>query len=250
MTAPAFQLKEKTAIAIAAAAFLCGCPALAQYSANGFGTTTLRDPLIPGASNAPAFTPAPLGAPPPIGNGPVPLPVTPGMLGGPLPPPTMVPMPPTGAGDTATVNSYAQGSLTPPPSTQGAEPPMICPDNAGYQPPASIVNIQAQGGIVGSGPTQKWNGQTTRDLGVSKLGLGSMTTDFGQNISNLPSVQARGITRSVSQDGPRAAQYPGQMDQVNRSPNLAGAQETQDLYGSRTLFKGANLRAQMTIAPY
>src|SRR5579883_2342439 len=64
MTAPAFQLKEKTAIAIAAAAFLCGCPALAQYSANGFGTTTLRDPLIPGASNAPAFTPAPLGAPP------------------------------------------------------------------------------------------------------------------------------------------------------------------------------------------
>jgi len=47
------------------------------------GTTTLRDPLVPGASSGFPGVPAPLGAPPPFGSGAIPLPVTPGQTTGP-----------------------------------------------------------------------------------------------------------------------------------------------------------------------
>ncbi len=52
------------------------------------GTTTLRDPLVPGASFSYPWIPAPLGLLPPLGSGLTPDPVNPGMLGE---PPTMVP---------------------------------------------------------------------------------------------------------------------------------------------------------------
>ena len=251
MFLPTNQLKKSALLTLAGLVLLAG-PALAQYASNGFEATTLRTPLIPGAPWSPDNMPAPLGQPEIPGDGDIPLPVTPGMLGGPLPPPTMVPMPPVGAGDKGTVNSYAAPYLTPPPSTPGTDPGMINPDSAGYYPPAAIVNVQQQGGLPdGSAPITKWNGQTTRDLGMSKVGQGSLTTDFGQLPATLPSVQSSGITPSNSQDGPRQATYPGQVGATtNRQPNLAGAQATTDLYGNRTLFKGANLRAQMTIAPY
>jgi hypothetical protein len=117
------------------------------------------------------------------------------------------------------------------------------------QPPAETVDINPSGGIFGQAPIQRWNAQTTRDLGLVR-NYGSQTTDFGQNIDNISSVQSRGIKRSKPEDGPRPATYPGQVKcESLRELNKPGAQETQD-EAFRVLFKGANLRARMTIAPY
>ena len=70
----------------------------------GVGTTTLRDPLVPGASWASPGYPAPLGLLPPIGSGYTPDPVNPGMLGE---PPSLVPW----ANGTAG-NPYSQPTNT------------------------------------------------------------------------------------------------------------------------------------------
>lgn len=241
---------QGTAIALAAAfAFIAGSPeAFAEYS--GFQETeTLRTPLIPGAAWSPAYQCPPEGQPPPVGDGPVPAPVTPGHLGGPCPPPTAVPLPPMGPMDKPAINAMLAPYLTPPPSTAGEDPGLL-PGVNGYIPPASVVQINPGGGIDGQAPTTRWGGQSTKDFGRPK-NYGALTVDFGQDIDTLPAVTSQGIVRSVSEDGPRPAIVPGRMGATtNKQANLAGAHTTVDLHGNRILFKGANNRSRMTIAPY
>lgn len=223
-------------------------PAWAEYS-GGPETETLRSPLIPGAVWSPPFACPPEGQPPPVGDGMCPAPVTPGHLGGPCPPPSDVSLPPLGPMDKDIVNAMVAPYLQPPPSAPGPDPGML-PGTNGFTPPASVVNINPRGGIYGSAPTQRWGGQPTRDFGYPK-NYGSQSTDFGQDIDQLPSVQARGIQRSVSEDGPRPAVVPGQFGApTNRQASIPGAHVTQDLHGNRQLFKGPYQRSVMTIAPY
>ena len=81
------------AIMLAGCLFAAAVPAFADYRDTQGETTTLRNPLIPGASYADQLMPAPMGQPPPIGDGPTPLPVIPGD-NAPIPPPTGTADPP------------------------------------------------------------------------------------------------------------------------------------------------------------
>ncbi len=230
---PRQALLAGLAAALASTAWLASPAGAQEYM-------TLRDPYIPGAIVTPPMMEAPAGNPPPPGDGMTPLPVTPGMLGGPLPPPSQVPMPPVGPCDQSLVNSYAQPYLTPPPSTPGSDPGILPGTTSGYKPPAIVTTVSGAGGLQGNAPIQKWQGQTSRDFGNYRT-FGSQTTDFGQNVVQISPVQL-----SQSEDGPRGLAANGAPAQ----PNLSGAQQTTDLYGNRTLFRGPNLRAVMTIAPY
>ena len=223
-------------------------PTFAQYS-GGQESQTLRTPLIQGAPWSEANEPPAVGDPPPVGSGMSPLPVTPGHSGMPGKPPSAFDLPATGAMDKNIVNEMLAPYLQPPPSTLGDNPGMIA-GSPGFEPPAALVYINPQGGIPGNAPIKHWGGQTTHDLGLPRIN-GSQTVDFGQNIDKLPSVVAHGIKRSVSCDGPRPAIYPGRFGaDTNRQTNLPGANYTQNPHGNRQLFKGANLRALMTIADY
>ena len=161
--------------AIAVAAFSClGQAAFAQAS------SILRDPLIPGAQSTPPFICPPEGAPPPVGMGPTPAPVTPGM-GGPstlLPWVPAVPANQVGIGNSGIPLPFGPpvamppGVLGPlltpfvpgPSSTPGADPGSLTAP-AGSFNPARDVNVQPQGGFAGTGgynttiPTQRRGGQ-------------------------------------------------------------------------------------------
>ncbi|MBI4533780.1 MAG: hypothetical protein HY711_07510 [Candidatus Melainabacteria bacterium] len=223
-------------------------PVKAQYD-DPMSFSALRSPLIPGAQwNEPYTAPEPGQSPPP-GQGMCPAPVTPGHIGPPPKPPSAVELPPVGPLEKGTVNALVAPYLKPPQSTAGEDPGLLHGPN-GFSPPAAVVNVSPQGGIYGEAPIRRWGGQTSRDLGVPRT-FGSQTTDFGQDIDGLSSVQSRGIRRLVSEDGPRPQPYSIQMGTgTTRQANLAGAHTTQDLHGNRQLFKGANLRSLMTIAPY
>jgi hypothetical protein len=241
MTYSSLSLKSAL-FALAAAIFMAGGFGVAQAQ-----TTSLRTPLIQGAPNASAGQAPQQGAPPPIGSGDTPMGVTPGMTGDPLPPPSAVslpPMSPLDRGPGGQVNSLVAPYLTPPPSTLGADPGML--PNNGY-PSATQVNINAGGGMPGDQAPQTRSGrQTTRDLGIKRTS-GSTLSDFGELLPNKPDLK---MTPQYSQDGPRSVATSQGGAGGTRSPNLAGAQTTQNLYGNRTLFRGANERARATIAPY
>jgi hypothetical protein len=192
----------------------------------------------------PPFVAPQEGQAPPIGDGYNPAPVTPGHSGGPLPPPTDVYIPPVGALDKDTVNSYVAPYLTPPPSAQGADQGLVHPTQAGMMPPAEVVNINPNGGIFGQASIRRGGAQTTRYLGLVRT-FGSQTTDFGQNIDGIAKVR-----RSKAEDGPRQSTYPGQPNaESNHELSKPGAQVAKDEQ-FRVLFKGANLRSRQTIAPY
>lgn len=230
--------------------------------ANAQSTTDMFTPLIPGAlSSPPGIAPIP-GSPPPIGSGMTPVPVTPGMTGAPtllpwvnnVPANTMgianstmtLPVAPSVAMAPGTLGPSLTGSIPGPPSTPGANPGMLnVPAN--YNLSAAQVSVNAGGSLPnGAAPIYGRGGQATRDFGLPKY-TGSLTTDFGQPLTNNPYIA---IQPQFSQNGPRAANYPGQINSINRASNLPNAQETEQLYGSRILFKGPNLPPQSTIAPY
>lgn len=226
-------------------------------------TTTLRNPLIQGAPFTQAGAAASPGQPPPVGDGMTPQPVTPGMGGGPTHLPGIDRLPanqvnvnssqvgvPIGAATLAPPQTLGQSiNIPPPPSTPGADPGVLAPNNSGYTPPAAWVNINPAGGMPGDqAPKRKWGGQTTKDFG-SKRG-GSTLTDFGDPLQRKPDLK---MQPQCSEDGPRQATYPGQMGSSNRAPNLRNAQTAQDLYGDHTLVKdgfGNYVQPRMTIAPY
>ncbi len=204
------------------------------------GMQSLRNPLIPGVPSAGPMEQAQEGMPPPPGDGDTPMPVTPGHEGNPLPPPSAVTVPATSPLDKSEVNSAVAPYLTPPPSTPGQNPGMLPGTLSGYRPPALMTEVQPQGGLQGNAPIHKWDGQTTRDYGLVRP-RGSQSTDFGRPLDQVSVVRT-----NKTEDGPRPIGQNG----APMQPNLGGAQQTSDLYGARTLYKGAYLRPVMTIAPY
>lgn len=214
---------------------LAGSQAVLAQTCDLAGTpaTTLRTPLIDGAWSAPPGLPAPEGQPPAPGDGMVPAPVTPGHLG----PPTLIPSvthTPGGIGSPSydlpfnPASQWAPGEFgpshqsPPPPSTPGFDPGQLPGPRDFRPPPASIVNIQPGGGIVGWAPETRWGGQTTADWGLYKHDA-KRAFDFGQ-----------GMPGQTSQDGPWQTR--------------PGATPTFDLYGQRrSPRKGPGI---MTIAPY
>lgn len=243
--------KVKGVVAIAAACF-----AFAQLPAYSYGegdlTTTLRDPLIWGAPNAPAGMPAWEGQPPPIGQGFMPPAVTPGMWGPPTLPPTEVSIPPLDGSQRQQASDYAAPYLNPPPSTQGYDSGSINGSAGGYSAdslpaPVTVTNINPGGGLQGTPPIYRWGGQTTADFGHNlNYGNASYAYDFGQKLSQKPDLAK---TPQESQDGPRGRlpnQGPGC---IRHAPSLPDAQATAIQYGNRIL-RQDNQRAQLTIAPY
>jgi hypothetical protein len=117
-------------------------PAFAQ------GTTTLRNPLIPGAQSTAPGMPAALGAPPPVGSGPTPIPVTRGMSG----PPTLPPWIVNGPSDDIDVrNSHVNLPVN---NSVLAPPGYLGPALAGYVPGAPSTPGLVTGatpGLVQSG---------------------------------------------------------------------------------------------------
>ncbi|HEY9678460.1 MAG TPA: hypothetical protein V6C76_10655 [Drouetiella sp.] len=244
MTKEAVFAIKSTMYALVAALLLVGNCIEANAQATG-----LRTPLIQGAPNAAAGEAPMQGDPPPVGSGSTPMGVTPGMTSGYAPPPSDVPMPPMSPLDRGSgggVNSYVQPFLTPPPSTPGVDPGMLPTPLSGASQAAVQVNINPGGGYPGDQAPQTRTGrQTSRDFGLARTN-GSTLTDFGELLINK---QVK-VQPQFSQDGPRAVQTTTDGSGNTRNPNLSGAQTTQDLHGNRTLFKGANLRARATIAPY
>jgi hypothetical protein len=209
------------------------CLVSPQAWSQGQGNTTLRNPIIPGAPTAAPYEQVQEDRPPPPGDGDTSAPVTPGMEGDPIPPPSDIQLPPSSPLEPPQVD------VPPPPSTPGEDPGLLPGTTSGYKPPALETNVNPQGGLSGDAPTHKWGGQTSHDYGLKRT-KGSQTTDFGQPLKQVAAVQP-----FQSEDGPRPLGSNGAPTQ----PNLAGAQQTTDLYGNRTLFKG-NQHAVMTIAPY
>ncbi len=224
-------------------------------------------PLVPGALSSGPYIAPMAGPAPPMGSGFTPMPVTPGMTGSPTLPPSVLNTPANNidvGNSNMTLSSFnpaatsAPGVLGPsltgqipgPVSTPGANPGSLTSDpiNYGYNPSAVVVNVNSGGGLPnGSAPITGRGGQATRDFGLNKTGIGSLTTDFGQPLNANPNIA---IQPQYSQDGPRAAQYPGQMDEINRAPNLPNAQPTISLFGSQILFKGSANPPLQTYAPY
>lgn len=201
----------------------------------------------------PPYEPAPEGQAPPIGDGFAPMGINPGHLGyGVTTPASHVPgIPPVPAGQQGKdmVNGYVAPYLTPPPSTEGPDPGLVHNPQDFYNPPAAWVNINAGGGMPGDqAPTQRWGGQTTRDLGrnpgFSRGSMGSSLTDFGEKLREKPDLK---MQPQSSEDGPRQGAGGGG---GGRQSSLPGAQATEDLHGNRSFFKGENLRSRLTIAPY
>jgi hypothetical protein len=130
------------------------------------GTTTLRDPLVPGASSSGPGIPAPPGAPPPFGCGPTPFPVTPGQTNGPTFEPWNINFPADQAGlsnsgigvpiaiPTALPPGVVGPLLTPvvpsAPSTQGAAPPYRQAP-PGFINPSQQITVPVGGSYPGTG---------------------------------------------------------------------------------------------------
>src|SRR5262249_8181619 len=202
--------KQIFRVAVAIAAFGISQICQAAYAQS---SSTLRTPLIPGASSAPPFVPAPEGQPPAIGDGPTPAGVVPrqalpstllpwipaipanqiyqGTSGIPLPFTPPVEMPPGVLGPLMTPFIPA------PPSTPGPDPgSMLAPQ--GFINPAQELNINPQGGIPGTGgynttiPTVRRGGQETHQWELR-----------GRNSSLIPGM-GDGSQDQVSRLGPYA----------------------------------------------
>jgi len=229
------KIAKAISTALLAVAAISG-PAFA-YGENDV-VNTLRTPLIYSAPNGPAGMPAYEGAPPPEGSGYFPMPVTGGQYGNPLSPASAVSMPLFGAMDKGQVNTWVAPYLTPPPSTKGTDPYAINGSSGGYGIPApvSVVDVGPSGGLQGNAPIERWQSQRSFDYGQPNNVRynSSVLNDFGQKLTDKPDLK---MMPQSSEDGPRP-----------RNGNTG--QITQDLHGNRSLFKGPNLRSQLTIAPY
>lgn len=212
---------------------------------------TLRNPYIPTASVTPPDMAADPGQPPPMGSGDLWIPTPGGDWGAPFAPPSHVYISPTSPLEKDLVNAEFAPYWQPAAQNDPVDYGPIPGTTSGWIPPAALVNINPEGGMPGDfAPRERWNGQTTRDLGYPKM-YGSRLTDFGLDIDKMPSVVSRGVVRNQSQDGPRPFIFPAPIGaKENREPNLNNAQITQDLHGNRQLFKGPVLRARMTQANY
>ncbi len=171
---------KKISLATLALSFAIGQSALAQCNLAGSPNSTLRTPLINGASSAPPFVPAPEGQPPAVGDGPTPAPVIPGQGGSPTLLPWIpaipsnqidhgnsgIPLPVTPAVEMppGVLGPLLTPFIPAPPSTPGADPGSLQAPQGSFNP-AQNVNINPQGGIPGRGgycttiPTMRRGGQ-------------------------------------------------------------------------------------------
>ena len=210
-------------------------------------TTTLYDPLVPGAQSSLPFVPPPNEPPPAPGDGPTPLPVNPGMGG----PPTLLPWVPnvpaydidlqnTGIGlpvnpSIATPPGVLGPLLTPfipnAPSTPGPAPSYL-QSPQGYINPAEEVGVQTQGGLPGTGgyygtiPNIRRGGQQTHQWEeralTSVLGGGGNSQD---EVTELGPLAGFGVPYGVPtgngyNNGPAGSNN----DNRNSSIDLGGGQ--------------------------
>ncbi|MBI5174803.1 MAG: hypothetical protein SFV17_01770 [Candidatus Obscuribacter sp.] len=165
--------------------------------APGGPVTTLRTPLIPGQQTGAPFMSPIEGAPPAIGDGPTPVPVTPGMGGAPTLLPWVpsipanqidnsfsgIPLPvsPAVVSPPGVLGPSLTGIVPAPPSTPGADPGSLTAP-IGMINPSQQVNIIPTGGIAGTGgyytsiPTVRRGGQETHQWDLrgrnSMIGMG------------------------------------------------------------------------------
>lgn len=175
----------------------------------GGPVTTLRDPLILGQPNGAPFVPAVPGQPPAIGDGPIPVGVTPGMGG----PTTLLPWVPAipsnqiDQGFSGIPLPVTPAVVSPPgvlgPSLTGIVPPS--PSTPGYDPgsltaPMGFINAAQQtniiptGGLAGTGgfytsiPTMRRGGQETHQWELRGMNsqIGGVGGDGSQdNVARL-----------------------------------------------------------------
>jgi hypothetical protein len=245
---------------LAIAAFLgaASLPVLAQGYGSP-GSTTLRDPLIPGASWTSPGVPAAPGLPPPIGSGAVPMPINPGQLGGPTFEP-WVPYIPANQIDqpSSRVNvpfapatalpPGAAGPMInspPPPSTPGADPGILRMPSS-----AAIVTPSGNGRYPdNAAPTTHRPAATTRDFGLPRSQANSRA------MSNLYDSPVRLGEKPVAvgprycEDGPKP-KIPATRTPAAGDP-AGGIKYTTDLYGAPMLSNtNGGLTPLTTIAPY
>jgi hypothetical protein len=148
-----FQIMVATATLLAGGALVTFADqARADYAEIlGAERTTLRNPLIPGADYTNPMQAAPQGQPPPIGDGPNPLPVTPGDQGGPVPPSS-------GQADPT------HGNIFPTRNGGGPKPPWEYVQNAGRHD----TQAGRQQGVFDNG--QEMNGTGTTNNGGARAG--------------------------------------------------------------------------------
>lgn len=176
-----FILKLRNlAIAVAAVGAVCGQSAFAQ------GTTTIFDPYVPGTQITPPLLPAAQGAPPPVGCGPTPWPVTPGQMGPAALMPWVPSIPsnsidqsfsglslPLGAASLTppgVLGPALSGFIPPPSSAPGPIPSYLQSPGAAFNP-ADMVQVPAGGILPGTGGYNttinnvRRGGQRTQDFG-------------------------------------------------------------------------------------
>jgi hypothetical protein len=201
----------------------------------GAPITTLRDPLINGASSEPPLVTAPGGQPPPIGNGPVPVGITPGMVV----PPTTIPSVPVLPANNIEYGSYRvpfdpstqsypytlgqQMSVPPPPSTPGCDPGNLTAPYGSFNP-AVDVYVNPDGGLPDQIPWARRGGQQSHDWGWYKH-IGTRSFDFAQEQCGSES-----------------------LDGLNHE--RGGSSVVQDLYGRRCPTRNNGGAIVQTIAPY
>lgn len=236
-------------------------PAFAQYGAPGI--STLRDPLIYGASYTYPGVPAYPCMPPPIGDGDCSPYVTPGQLNGPtfepwanrIPanqidqPNSIINMPFSPATAFPPGQAGNKVSPPPPPSTPGKDPGMLR-NPAEYKSVAAEVLINEDGSYpVGLAPGKHRGGKTTQDFGVKRTVVGvremSQLNDFGQRLKQKPDLAN---TPWTAQDGPKPMK-PSELPGKTLPP--LPRQITHDLYGAPMLSNtNGGMIPLTTIAPY
>jgi len=174
-------------------------------------TTTLTDPLIPGQQSTLPFTAPADGAPPPVGSGSTPLPVTPGMSG----PSTLLPwvlnnsstdidqsssgiglpVTPSIATPPGVLGPLLTPFIPPAPSTPGAQPNYLPPLN-GYANPAQM----APGGVLPAGGLPGTGGYYSSINNVRRGGQDTVQYEERGRVSTLGGTPVTGSLTDNSQD--------------------------------------------------
>ncbi len=216
------EFKSKKSIPLFAA--LVAFSLLHMPAAYGQVATTLRDPLVHGASSGLPGVPAPMGFATAPGSGPIPLPTTPGMIG----PPTLIPSIPAmpsnqiGSGFSGIGLPISPATALPPgtwgpllspfipnsPSTPGVNPAPY--GLKGLNNPAIPSQVMPGGGGVGGGLPGTGGYYTTvpqvRRLGTQKSAQyelrGRRSMLGGGGYGGVSGNGLRGVQDEITQTGP------------------------------------------------
>jgi len=237
-------------------------PAFAQ------GTSTLRNPLIPGAQSTGPGIPAADGMPPPVGSGPTPVGVNPGMTGDPTLEPWVpsipansineansgvsLPVTPAVESPPGVLGPALTGFVPPAPSTPGADPGMlqVPPASTNTFNPAQQVGLDPNGGLPGTGgynssiPNARRGGQSVmqyerRGLDVA-YGAGSGAKGHIQdNLARFGPLAGAGIVDGVP-NGTEFARHGGSKGLRISAIDLGGGQRLK--FGGVKISTGSSLQ--------